>query len=151
MADCMIAYPDCTGVARRLSRFLTNSAEDLTSGINPACCLEAKIDAMNRQHRFDNRMHLSSVEQRRIQFRGFAEVHVERHHVALAQGVDGRVCNLGKSLLAVVPNRTWETRQEGRGSVIAHAPEGFLAVFDERLEEHAELVFRPAEGCHQTV
>ena len=96
-------------------------------------------------------MHLSSVEQRRIQFRVFAEVHVERHYVAFAQGVDGRVRNLSKSLLAVIPNRTWETRQEGRGSVIAHAPERFLAVFHERLEEHAELVFRPAEGCHQTV
>src|SRR5260370_8839496 len=71
--------------------------------------------------------------------------------MAFAQRIDGRIGNLSEPLLAVVPKRTGQARKEGWRSVVAHAPQGFLTLLYQRLEEHAKLVFSPAEGGHQTV
>ena len=37
--------------------------------------------------------------------------------------------DLSKTLLAIVPERTRETRKKRRRSVVTHAPKGLLAVF----------------------
>src|ERR1700688_793104 len=71
--------------------------------------------------------------------------------MTLAQGVDGRIGDLGKPLFAVIPKRARQTRQEGWRSIVAHAPQRLLAVLHQRPIEHTELVLRPAEGGHQAV
>src|SRR5437879_13744151 len=91
--------------------------------------LESELNAVDRRQRLCQRIHLSSIEQRRIQLRILAEVYVEGHHMALAQRIDGRIRDLGKPLLAVIPERPWQGREKSRGCVVTHAPQRFLPMF----------------------
>src|ERR1700676_4361456 len=106
---------------------------------------------MNRRDSIRNCLHLPRIKQRRIQFRVLAQIDVERHYVALTQRIDGRIRDLSKPLLAVIPKGTRQTRKEGWRSIVAHAPQRLLTLFNQGLIEHAELVFGPAKGGHETV
>ena len=68
--------------------------------------------------------------------------------MGFTQWVDRRICDLGKTLLTVVPERTVQCGQGSRRGVVPHAPKRFLSVVHQRLEKHAELVFGPAESSH---
>ena len=73
------------------------------------------------------------------------QVNVEGHDVGFAQGIDGRVGDLGEALLAVVPESSWEGGEKGGRGVVAHAPVGFFAL-EERGEKSFELVVGPTGG-----
>ena len=49
-----------------------------------------------------------------------------------AQGIDGRIGDLRKTLFTVIPKRARERGQKRGRSVIAHAPVGFFAVKERR-------------------
>ena len=48
-------------------------------------------------------IHLPRIQQGRTEHSLLAQVHTQRHHMGLAQGINGRVRDLREALLAVVP------------------------------------------------
>src|SRR2546423_6011961 len=100
-------------------------AQALMCSFQASAYFEGKVDAVNFRKFSPERIQLSSIEHGRIHFHMPAEVNVERHHVALAQWVDGRIGNLGEALLEIIPKRPRQARKERWRSVVPHAPQRF--------------------------
>src|ERR1700719_1661343 len=115
-------------------RFFADPAQAVMRGFQTSAYLKRKVDAVNFRNPSGERIHLSSIEQWRIHFHIPAEVYVERHHMALAQRINGRIGYLSKALLAIIPKRSRQARKKSWRSVVAHAPQRFLALFHQRLE-----------------
>src|SRR5208282_2648687 len=74
-------------------------------------------------------------------------IYVKGHHVRLAERVDRRVRDLRETLLAVIPEGSASGRDESRRGIVPHAPNSFLALDAERLEQQSKLIFAPAQRC----
>ncbi len=74
------------------------------------------------------------------------QVNIERHHVGFTQGVNGRVSDLGETLLAVIPQGSWKGRKKCGRCVVAHAPVRFFAAC-QGGKQNLKLVFGPAGGA----
>ena len=75
-----------------------------------------------------------------------ANISFERHNDVLADGVDRRICNLGEKLTEVVVDHPSLGRHARERGIVAHGPEGFLAIRDHREHEEIELFDRVTEG-----
>ena len=89
---------------------------------------------------------LGGVEERRFDEERFAQGDIERHDVGFTERIDRRIGHLSETLFAVIPQGTAGGGDECGRSVVAHAPNRFFAFQAERLEEHAVLIFAPAES-----
>ena len=74
------------------------------------------------------------------------EPRAQAHHAALAQGVDGRICDLAEILPEEVAHRTIGRGQDGRGRIVAHRADGFLSAFRHRRKDQLKCFQRKACG-----
>mmetsp|Transcript_36134 Transcript_36134/g.58077 ORF Transcript_36134/g.58077 Transcript_36134/m.58077 type:complete len:360 (-) Transcript_36134:977-2056(-) len=72
---------------------------------------------------------------------------LERHHQALAKGVNGGVGDLRESLLEVIIHEVRAAGQHGHGGVVSHAPRGLAPVCRHRLNDHAHVLRRESSDC----
>ena len=69
--------------------------------------------------------------------------------MGFAKRVNRRIRDLRETLLAVIPQRTLEGGHGSRRRIVAHAPDRFLSLLHQRLEQQAELIFAPAQSRHR--
>ena len=69
----------------------------------------------------------------------------QRHDVALAQGVDGRVGDLGEHLAEVVVESAYPGGEHRHGGVVAHGAHRLLAALAEHRHHLLEFLVRPVE------
>ena len=74
-----------------------------------------------------------------------AEPRAHRHDVALAQAIDRRVGDLAEVLPEVMVHAAIGVGQHRERRVVAHRADGFLAVLDHGMEDHLEILDRPAD------
>ena len=79
------------------------------------------------------------------QVRPRAETRVQLDDAGLAQRVDGRIGDLCEALAQIVVDGAWRARERGDGRVVAHGPDGVLAIDRHRLQDHADVFARVAE------
>jgi hypothetical protein len=77
-----------------------------------------------------------------------AEEAVERHHLALAQRVDGWVRHLGESLPEIGVQRARPLGENGQRRIVAHRP-GRLLPLGHRVDDEAEVLGGVAAGALQ--
>mmetsp|Transcript_32603 Transcript_32603/g.79532 ORF Transcript_32603/g.79532 Transcript_32603/m.79532 type:complete len:1230 (+) Transcript_32603:1174-4863(+) len=80
-----------------------------------------------------------------------AEGKAERHDHTLADGVDGRVGDLGKELLEVLVEKPRLEGQASQRGVVTHGPEGLLAVCSHRCHDGINRLGGVAVGSEQPV
>ena len=76
-----------------------------------------------------------------------ADVADERHDQLFADGVDGRIGDLGKELLEVVEERLSTIREAGKRHIGAHGADWLFAVSGHRREKNAEVFFAVSAGA----
>src|SRR6202022_892588 len=108
---------------------------------------KSESNSLRRTQLLFQNLQLATVKQWRWD-RNPPEKYLQRHHVIFAHRGDGRIGTLRESLFAVVPKRAAEAGERCRRRVIAHAPDCFLTLFHERLEEQAILIVAPAQRRH---
>mmetsp|Transcript_22560 Transcript_22560/g.63332 ORF Transcript_22560/g.63332 Transcript_22560/m.63332 type:complete len:392 (-) Transcript_22560:1377-2552(-) len=74
------------------------------------------------------------------------EAHLEAHHEALAQRVDGRVGDLREPLLEVVVQHVGAVREHRQGDVVAHAVRGLPALGRHGLDDQLRVLQAVPEG-----
>ena len=74
-----------------------------------------------------------------------AEPGLQRHHPAFAQGVDRRVGDLAEILPKEVVQAAVAVGEHRHRRVVAHGPDGLLAVLHHRAEDQFDLLQRPSE------
>ena len=74
------------------------------------------------------------------------ETRFKAHDMPLTQAVDGRVCHLAEILAEELADQARLIADDGERRVIAHRPNGFLAIFDHRREDHFDIFKRHAGG-----
>ena len=77
-----------------------------------------------------------------------AQVRHQRHDDGLAQGIYGRIGNLGKLLAEVVVQRALQPRQHRHGRVIAHGADSLVAGFRQRPQHLVSLLEAHLEHFH---
>ena len=70
----------------------------------------------------------------------------QRHHQFLADGIDGRIGDLGEALLEVVVEHLRPLREHRLGGVAAHGPHRVLPAHRHRPEEELEVLLGVAES-----
>ena len=79
------------------------------------------------------------------QVRPWAETRVQLDDAGLAQRIDGRIGDLGEALAEIVIDGARRARERGNGRVVAHRPDGVLAIGGHWLQDHAHVFARVAE------
>ncbi len=74
------------------------------------------------------------------------EARAQRHHTLFTQRVDRRVGDLREVLPEEVRQRAVMVGKDGKGAVIAHRADGFLAVFGHWREDQLDVFHRHAGG-----
>ena len=75
-----------------------------------------------------------------------AEAHGDRRDELLPDGVQRRVAHLREELLEVAEQQLRTVREHRQRRVVAHRPDRLAAAHRHRLEQHAQLLGRVAEG-----
>ena len=74
-----------------------------------------------------------------------SDIFGERHHEVLADGVDGRVGDLGELLTEIVEEHLWLVGEHGERRVVAHGCRGFLSVDAHRHDGVVDVFATVAE------
>ena len=75
-----------------------------------------------------------------------AEPRSQRHHLAFAQGVDGRVGHLAEVLTEEVMEAAVFVRQHGHRRVVAHGARGLLGLLGHGVEDEFQVLHAPPGG-----
>ena len=144
--------------AHRLLGLAADALEGLAHGVEAAFRIEGAVDARGRvAHVLAHRLELGVEHDGRLQRQHLAllgtlvedvaevaQPRADRHDVALAQGVDRRVGHLAEILAEVVVHAAIGVRQHRERRVVAHRADGLLAVLDHGMEDHFQILDRPA-------
>ncbi len=76
-----------------------------------------------------------------------ADVANERHNHLFADGIDGRVGDLGEELLEIVEQGLGAVGEAGERRIGAHGADGLLAIFRHGGEDHFQILVGVAEGA----
>ena len=75
----------------------------------------------------------------------------QRHHQFLADGVDGRIGDLGELLAEIVEQQLRQVREDGQGRVVAHGGRGFGTCGAHRHHDALHILAGEAEGAQAAV
>ncbi len=120
--------------------------------------VEGAVDARGRlAHVLAHRLELGVEHDGRLQRQHFAllgafvedvaeiaEPRAQGHDVALAQAVDRRVGDLAEILPEIMVHAAIGVAEHRERRVVAHRAHGFLAVLDHGMEDHFQILDRPA-------
>ena len=149
--------------AHRFLGLVADALEGLAHGVQPAppisgAWIEGAVDARRQfVHVLAHRLELGVEHDGRLQRQHLAllgafvedvaqvaEPRAQGHDVAFAQAVDRRVGDLAEILPEVMVHAAIGVRQHRERRVVAHRAHGFLAVLDHGMEDHLEILDRPA-------